>query len=151
MVKSGSTLRVARACHDNALHVILILFFRHQRNTIAPAFHYDYLKETIPLFIQKTEEVFNHFPEDQVFDAAKYMFHFSIDVLGICKILFRISCLIVLLLIGLAAFGIDFNTLAEGESNEYYTAYITLITYFKKSLYSFIPPAITELFPLPSG
>lgn len=103
--------------------------WRHQRSVMAPAFHYDYIKNMMPLFIQKSEEAFGRFPKNEVFDVKPWMSHMTVDI------------------IGLASFGVDFKAMEEGSQNEYYSAYKTIIQYGRSSFRSKVPYKWREKLP----
>ena len=50
---------------------------------MSPAFHFDFLKELMPLMISKTGELIDKLPNDEVFDARPWLSKFTIDVLGV--------------------------------------------------------------------
>jgi len=105
---------------------------RHQRETMTPAFHFDYLKSMIPMFVQKLSELLDRFPAGEVFDAKPLLFQCTVDILGI------------------ASFGVDFKSMTEGETHEYLSAYNTLVHAAATEFVGFIPPYIKKWLPFGS-
>jgi len=104
--------------------------WKHQRTVMSPAFHFDYIKGMVPMFIEKTEELLSKLPVGKV-EVTHFLYHFTVDVLG------------------LAAFGVDFHSLTEGERSEYYEAYKELVTHSRQLGKSAVN-LLKEYLPLPA-
>lgn len=59
--------------------------FRHLRTTLAPAFHFDYIKEMVPMMLEKSKETLALVPQNEVVDFRPFITNFAIDVLGTIK------------------------------------------------------------------
>jgi cytochrome P450 len=91
------------------------LIIRQQRKAINPAFHFDTIKEFVPSFYNKTEQlmhIWNGLKNHNVV-VTDWMHKFTLDVLGD------------------TVFGHDFNSLS-GDGEDHFESYNRIIGYFSK-------------------
>eukprot|EP00026_Physarum_polycephalum_P005903 Phypoly_transcript_05942.p1 GENE.Phypoly_transcript_05942~~Phypoly_transcript_05942.p1 ORF type:complete len:487 (-),score=65.26 Phypoly_transcript_05942:168-1628(-) len=85
--------------------------WKTQKEVMAPAFHFDAIKNAVPIFVEKSANLLDVWAEKGGKDLSirSDMSHFTLDTLG------------------LAAFNVDFKTI-QGGSHEYLKAYTYLTT-----------------------
>lgn len=79
--------------------------YSHQKQIMSPAFHWDFIRQFIPMFISKTEEALGTVKDGRKFNAKLLASKLTLDILG------------------MSVFGKNFNTIKAENSNRFWAAY----------------------------
>jgi len=101
--------------------------WKNVKEILAPAFHFEYIKNMVPIFTSKAESLFDLWAETEKDISIKsHLGHFTLDTLG------------------LTAFGVDFNS-TRGGSHSYLEAYEHLISFNPNKLKKDVADATERL------